>query len=242
MPRSRPSIIPLLLLLSLAVRGAPASAAGPKIGTLADKRETVTGKEPEKERRPLAIKDPVNEKMIVDTEKSSAAFIAIGKGQGAVAMGPESELEFRRGVIDFATGAAKELDFWTQLGQFRFVFLPKPETGKSVLGIPPHQVVIYTPHNTTITLYGTDIYLTVSSQGDTWVYVAEGKVAVQSGKSSPVPVQAGQWTRVADGQAPSQPTRVSSPPDVFSWKPPDQWLVGDPPTLNLQDFGRELPK
>jgi hypothetical protein len=201
MSRRLLTVLLLLVLLGLAAR----TDAGRVIGKVADMRRDVYGEGPEEPRKPLATLDAVKELMLVQTGKLSAALITIGDRVGAVGLGPESTLKFNQVVVDLVTGAAEQLDFFTQVGQFRFVFMPKhPRKAAKVLGLAPGRVVINTPKRPII-LNGTDVYLTVAPNGDTVVYVAEGAVIVGE-----VQVDAGQWTQLVGDEPPTVPVSFHS--------------------------------
>jgi hypothetical protein len=187
----------LLLALALAALAAPATGAGTVVGRVAWIKPNVNGTPAGASPYPLKPPAPIEENMKVRTDANAQAGLTIGTREGAVIMGPDSDLVVRRGVVDVATGAAQELDFLTQLGQFRFVFVP-PQKG------PRHQVVIYPPHGAKVNLYGTDVYLSVTPV-DLSVYVMEGVVVVTSGKGVSVRVGAGQWTRLAGDEPPTLP-------------------------------------
>lgn len=243
--RALPAALPAALTLGmiLGTLAAPAAGRDIVIGKVTLAEEQVNGTPADESPRPLKPRDPVEKNMWVKTEERSAALIAVGARQGAVTMGPRSQLLFRGGVVDVATGAAQDLDFFTQVGQFRFVFVRQSVQGSGkVLGAAPHEVVIHGPKGKEVKLHGTDIYIAVTPAGDMSVWVVEGTVDVNSGQGASVRVGAGQLTRViADGPptmpAPFRPAAGLRPPDAGG-----AWLPSDPPFLDLRDPRLDLPK
>jgi len=193
----RALLVSQLLALALTALTAPAPGAGTVVGRVAWTKPNVNGTPAGESPHPLKPPEPIEENMRVLTDANAGAGLTIGAREGAVIMGPESDLIVSRSVVGVATGAAKELDFLTTLGQFRFVFVPRPKGAR-------HRVLITGPRGAKMNLYGTDVYLSVTP-ADLSVYVMEGVVVVTSGKGVSVRVGAGQWTRLAGDEPPTLP-------------------------------------
>ena len=182
--------------------------------------------------------------MRVLTGKASGARIAIGKLQGAVRMGPESEIELNRAIVDLATGVVRELDFWTQLGQLRFLFFrPPPDESRRVLGAAPREVKILLPTGAYIHLLGTDVQVEVAPDGSTKVFVIEGAVTVTSRNGATVRVEAGQWTWIGIDGPPRPPEPFGDGTDAPGPGPfpGDERIPPDPPRLDPRPVP-DLPK
>ncbi|HEX7182869.1 MAG TPA: hypothetical protein VF756_13580 [Thermoanaerobaculia bacterium] len=239
----------LLVALGLALPSCAALAQPKSVGNLASRegRKKVTGGLPEEPFRDLKVPDKLPERMRVKTGEASGARVTIGRYQGAVRIGPKSQLELRRAILDFATGRVDELDFWAELGRLRFVFFRPPgDASQSPLGAAPGEVWIRTPNGTEVRLAGTDVQVEVAKDGSTSVYVIEGAVSVRSRDGSEVRVEAGRWTWVGIDLPPTPPAPFGVGTDAPGPGPfpEDLGIPPDPPSLSPErdGFARDLPK
>jgi len=211
-------------------------ASAQQLGRLSDKREKVTKSFAGQQPIDMEKKDPVLADMQAETGKLSAAKFAIGPAQGAVTMGPESRFKFKAARFD-ARGLLTDLDFEIQWGRFRFAMVPPLKDATKVLDQPVGIVRIKTPGGP-IELRGTDVYLYVTRDGTTTVYVEEGMVEV--GEAG-VQVNAGQWTNFGPGLAPTPPVKADGRGGT-AFPPSNELDLPSPLFLDLQSIRFDLPK
>ena len=219
-------------LLVCLVVGLAEPAAGQQLGQLSVKRKKVTkiigGQQPIEMRET----EPVLRAMQAETGELSAAKFGMGtvqQPQGAVTMGPESRFKFKEARFN-ASGLLENLDFEIDWGRFRFAMAPPLKDATKVLGQPVGVVRIERPGNPTLYLRGTDVYLYVTRDGTTTLYVEEGVVEI--GEAG-LRVESGQWTSFGPGLAPTPPARLYKRRGPMRPRPKD-WDLPPPLFLALR--------
>jgi len=173
----------------------------------------------------------------VETEQVAFARFTIGSHpplQGAVKLGPETKVIFRKWLVDEATGV-REGELYVMVGHFLAFFTPRPKEKEK------GTIWIETP-TARIPLGGTMIEITVAPDDSTAVQVYEGTAEVKSKAGGAVELTAGTRTTVRVGEPPTPPSPIDpnentlGPPTGTDFHPP-----GEPPVINPRDL-LDLPR
>lgn len=211
--------------------GAPAGAED--VGTMVEVVEQVMGTPAGGTPAALAVGDAVILDMTVATGRASFAHMTLGP-HGSLQIGPEARVVLDRATVDEATGASES--FLSVLaGKIRLA-LSSAFRGTTEVDTP----------TATIGVKGTIFAVAVDAAGDTVVWTLEGTVEVTSkAGGDPLILQAGFYSTVSRGSAPTGPTPFDPETGVAAVRVlpapgpgPEEQAIEDPP---LPPVGQDLP-